>query len=196
VIVLTIDQRGSRRDRDRVPDLLARLASLPTVLPFERTVGDEVQGLLDDPESAVDLTLDVLRTGHWSVGLGLGAVRTPLPGSPRQGAGEAFVAARKAVEAAKSRQRAQPVAVRAAGPAAADAEAVLILLASVRARRSVPGWAAVDTMAIAASQDEAAARLGISQQAVSQRLAAACWAEETAVRPTIARLLREADAGR
>ena len=194
MIVLTIDQRGSRSDSDRVPQLLGALAGAQTVRGFERTVGDEVQGVLDDPDEAVRIVLDVLRTGRWSVGVGVGAVRTPLPASPREGAGDAFVLAREAVEAAKSRLRPQSVAVRGAAPAAGDAEGVLVLLATVRARRSAPGWAAVDAMADAATQDAAAARLGITQQAVSKRLAAAGWAEENAVRPAIGRLLAAAGA--
>jgi hypothetical protein len=44
--------------------------------------------------------------------------------------------------------------------------------------------------AAAARLEEAAAALGISQQAVSARLRAALWAEEVAARPAAARLLR------
>jgi hypothetical protein len=116
-------------------------------------------------------------------------VRQPLPRSPREGAGEAFVLAREAVEAAKSRQRPHPVAVRGTLPASADADGLLLLVAAVRARRSAQGWAAVDAITRAGSQDQAAAALGISQQAVSKRLRTACWAEENAVRPALERLL-------
>lgn len=189
MLVLTIDQRGSRRDRDKVPELLDRLASAATLVAFERTVGDEVQGVLDSVDEALDVVLDVLRHGGWSIGLGAGAVRLPLPASPREGAGAAFVLAREAVEAAKSRQRPHPVAVRGAQPAAGDADGLLQLLAAVRAHRSTQGWAAVDAMARAGSQEEAAHALGITQQAVSKRLATACWAEENAALPALRRLL-------
>lgn len=192
MFVVTVDQRGSRRDRDRVPDLLALLADVRTALPFERTVGDEVQGVLDDVEEVTAVVLTVLRVGGWSIGIGAGAVRLPLPATPREGAGEAFVLAREAVEAAKSRQRPHSVAVRGAQPAAQDADGLLQLVAAVRARRSAQGWAAVDTMTQVSSQDEAAAALGITQQAVSKRLAAACWAEENAALPALRRLLAAA----
>lgn len=43
MFVLTIDQRGSRSHGDKVPRLLSLLADLETVLPFERSVGDEIQ---------------------------------------------------------------------------------------------------------------------------------------------------------
>ena len=49
-VVLTVDQRASRSGGDRVPDLLAALEPLPCRLPFRRTAGDEVQGLLTDPD--------------------------------------------------------------------------------------------------------------------------------------------------
>ena len=69
------------------------------------------------------------------------------------------------------------------------ADGVLQLLAAVRAHRSAQGWAAVDAMARAGSQEEAARALGITQQAVSKRRATACWAEENAALPALRRLL-------
>ena len=71
MFVVTIDQRASRKHGDRVPDLLTHLAASATpggdapglVRPFERTVGDEVQAVLDDPALAVAIALDVLRLG-------------------------------------------------------------------------------------------------------------------------------------
>ena len=57
MFVLTIDQKGSRSGRDRVPDLLDLLGGLPMELPFERSVGDEVQGLSTDAGTAVDAAL-------------------------------------------------------------------------------------------------------------------------------------------
>ncbi len=51
--MLTVDQRGSRRGTDRVPRAIALLSGVPTVLRFERTAGDEFQGVLDDPAAVV-----------------------------------------------------------------------------------------------------------------------------------------------
>jgi hypothetical protein len=204
---LTVDQEGSRRVGDRVDALLADLAAASplvgassgaVVLPFERTVGDEVQGVLADADLVVALALHLVRTGGWSIGIGAGVVDTPLPASSRAGSGSAFIHAREAVEAAKSRLRAVPLAVRGPDAAlAAEAEGVLTLLGSVVARRTAAGWAVVDRVARAADEGAAAARqedvaaaLGISQQAVSARLRAALWAEEVAARPAAARLLR------
>lgn len=198
MFVLTVDQRGSTGHRDRVPEVLARLevvlADRPgVVVPFDRTVGDEVQGVLDDPATVVDAVLDLLRDGGWSVGVGAGAVDQPLPAVSREASGEAFVRAREAVEQAKSRAATAPVAVRGEPPArAAEVEALLRLLAAVVDRRTAPGWEAVDTLArVGGTQKDVARALGVSEQAVSQRLRVALWPEEAAVRPVVARLLGE-----
>ncbi|WP_034647876.1 hypothetical protein [Cellulomonas sp. HZM] len=201
MFVLTIDQKGSRRGRDRVDELVdgtlrpwrAGTRADGLVLGFERTVGDEVQAVLDDAGLAVRVALDVLREGGWSVGIGAGPVDHPLPTSTRAGSGPAFVLARAAVEAAKVRTRSVPVAVRGADDGAGrDAEAVLVLVAATVERRSAAGEQAVAAVAGAgpdARQEDAAARLGISQQAVSQRLRTALWAEEQAARSAAVRLL-------
>lgn len=189
--VVTADQRGSRVVGERVAELLAGLPHVAGVVrPAERTVGDEVQAVLDDARGTVDLALHLLRGGGWSVGIGAGDVDEPLPASSRAASGEAFILAREAVEAAKSRHRSVPLAVR--GPdraAAAEAEAVLTLVAAVAARRTTAGWEVVDLAAAGEGQAATARRLGISVQAVSQRLRTALWAEETAARPAAARLL-------
>ena len=200
MLVLTIDQQGSRRVGDRVDELLdavwAHLARAPgrrLVRPFERTVGDEVQAVLDDADLAVDLALTVLRRGGWSVGVGAGPVDEPLPPSSRAGAGEAFVLARAAVERAKTRPGAVALAVAGRDPEAArDAEAVLTLVGAVATRRTAAGWEVIDALhdaGVGARQEDVAERLGITQQAVSQRLRTALWAEELAARPLAARLL-------
>jgi hypothetical protein len=206
MFVLTIDPEGSRRHGDQVDALLAALAadggavrSSAVLRPFERTVGDEVQAVVDDPAVAVAIALDVLDRGGWTVGIGAGPVDLPLPASSRAGAGAAFVHAREAVEAAKGRPRGAAVAVRGTLPdVAAEAEALLVLLGSLAARRSTEGREVVRLLRFvdpAPRQQDLAAALGVSQQAVSARLRAALWAEEVAARPAAARLLRLAADG-
>ena len=186
--VLTVDQRRSRRSVDRVDAALATLASVPTVLAFERTAGDEFQGVLADPVSVVDVMLHLVSDAHWHIGVGVGPVQHPLPASTRAAHGPAFELAREAVEAAK--RRPQHLAVRALDPvAAADAEAVLALIAATVSRRSKQAIEAVDLVGSGLTTTQAAARLGISRQAVGQRLSAGLWHEERDVRPAAARLL-------
>ncbi|WP_372593712.1 hypothetical protein [Actinotalea sp.] len=199
MFVMTVDQEGSRSAGDRVPELLEDLAAAEparyAIRPFSRTVGDEVQAVFADPERAVSTALMLLRRGGWSVGLGAGPVDEPLPAESRAGSGPAFVLAREAVERAKSRSRPVPLAVVGVdADRAGECEAVLTMLGSVSRRRSEAGWAAVDALLAQprGSQEDLARTLGISQQAVSQRLRGAQWYEEAALVPLAVRLLEEA----
>lgn len=194
--VMTIDQRGSRHDVDRVEQLLAELSTHAAAgdgvaLRFERTVGDEVQGVLTDPELLLEVTLRCTRSQHWTVGIGMGSIRTPIPDSTRKASGPAFENARDAVNRAKG----GPEAIAVQGPdpiSSRYAEAVLRTMATVLRRRSSAGWQAVDLMAQGRTQAETAEVLGISKQAVSQRLHAAWWWHEQALRPVAVHLLTEA----
>lgn len=195
MFVLTVDQRRSRRDVDRVEQLLTAQADRRLVRPFQRTAGDEVQAVADDAGVVVDLALDLVATEHWSVGIGIGTVERPLPRETRAGRGPAFEAARDAVTRAKN--AVATLAVSAADPgatqAATDSEAVLALLAMLIGRRSPAGAAAVELVRRGSTQSEAADSLGVSKQAVSQRLAAAGWQAEGPARSLAERLLTQAD---
>jgi hypothetical protein len=104
MFVVTADQKDSRSDVDRagevLDDLNHRFAGA-LALPADRTAGDEVQALLSRASDALAMMLDLTRREHWSVGLGIGRVRTPLPADTRAATGDAFIAARDAVDAAK-----------------------------------------------------------------------------------------------
>lgn len=211
MFVLTVDQQRSTTRGDGVPDLVAHLDALlrqlPGVrLPLERTVGDEVQMALTDPRSTLQIVLEVLRVGGWWIGLGIGAVNLPLPEHSREASGPAFIRARAAVERAKSKTASVPLAVvgaDAAGERIADVEALLRLLGAIVERRTPQGWEVVDLLRPAAgsrasgappvTQREIARILGVSEQAVSQRVRTTLWAEEVAAWPLATRLLQEAD---
>lgn len=193
--VVTVDQRASRRGPDRVAGALTALAGVRTLLGFERTAGDEFQGVLGDPVAVVDVVIWLVRAGGWSIGVGAGAVQTPLPESTRAATGAAFLGARQAVEAAK--QRSSRLAVRGADEqAAADAQAVGTALAALVRRRSPQAWAAIDLVGSGRTQADAAQVLGVSRQAVGQRLAAASYDVEQELRPAWARMLDRAAVAR
>lgn len=188
-IVLTVDQRASRSSGDRVPDLLAALEPLPARLPFRRTAGDEVQGLLTDPAGLPAVVEQVLRSGGWRVGVGIGPVDDPLPDDVRGARGPAFVHARAAVDAARTapadlRVVADPDTERAARAL----ESALWLWAGLLERRTARGWEVVDLVDAGATYEQAAQRLGITQSAVSQRAAAAGLAEGRRARELAAHL--------
>ena len=171
VVVLTVDQRGSRRGPDLVPATLAALADRRLLRPFERTAGDEFQGVLDDPAALPP----------WSSGC---CARTPgtsasasarstsrSPPRPRR-ARPAYLARPRGGH----RGQEQPVAPprRAARhPAPAHLETTLWLWAAVLGRRTPEGWEVADLVEQGLSYDEAGRKLGITQSAVSQRAQAA-----------------------
>ncbi|WP_380169052.1 hypothetical protein [Jannaschia sp. R86511] len=200
MFVLTADQRGSRQGSDRVGaalQLLARVVPRP-LRAFERTAGDELQGVLTGGDEVVAAVQALVGTGHWSVGVGVGPVEQPLPGSTRAGRGPAFAAAREAVETAKTRpHRAALVPADLPAPGAAvvaDADAVLALALAVQLRWSDEAREAVALVAHGATQTDAAQTLGVTRQAVGQRLAAALWRPQAAALDVVARLLEQADA--
>lgn len=212
---MTIDQRGSTGSRDRVPELTAVLASLagPQVeAAFERSVGDELQGVLSDPTAVVEASLYALRSGHWYVGIGVGEVALAPGASSREGSGTGFVAARRAVEAAKAAGPQVPLSVvsgtlgRDAGGvpagdegarACANAEAVLRLLGRLVQERTEAQWRVVDALRRLGPdrhgrQKQVALELGITEQSVSRTIIRSGWQEEWAARPAAAMLLEYA----
>ncbi|MGA7203682.1 MAG: MarR family transcriptional regulator [Specibacter sp.] len=197
MFVLTMDQKGSRTSSDRVPAFLRQLNDIPVVLAFERSVGDEVQGLVETAASAVEVAMRALRTGHWYVGIGVGDVGMPLPSSTRAASGGAFVAAREAVDRAKKAGERVPLSVRtsdsAAGAETAAAEAVLVLIGDLVRKRSASEWRVVDALADSTvRQVDAARALDISPQAVSKAILRSGWQEEHNGRAAAALLLEMA----
>lgn len=190
---LTIDQRSSRDQPDRVAGLLEQLTTVQTVLPFERTAGDELQGLIASPDVAVEVLERVLRSGRWSIGVGIGEIDHPLPGSAREARGAALLHARDAVEAAK-RMPSVHVAVRGSSArSAADVESLLRLIGALVRRRTPTQWRVIDAVCAAQNRAAAARELGITVQAISKSLLASA---DDVVRdgyPLLARLLHEAD---
>lgn len=211
--VLTIDQRSSSTDVDRVPGFLEELHR---ICPgFERSVGDEVQGVLREPRDVVEVSLYALRSGLWYVGIGIGSVNEPQPASPREGSGAAFVAARQAVERAKAAGSHVPVAVVSGGAgrgaaatgeaeagvrACANAEAVLRLVGRLVQERTEAQWRVVDALRARNGHDpgrhgqqkHVARDLGISEQSVSRAIIRSGWQEEWAARPAVEMLLATA----
>lgn len=192
MFTLTINQTDSRRDGDLVPKLLKDLRHIPARLDFDRSVEDEVQGIVDCPHQAVDAALIALRCGSWYVGIGVGPVNEPLPNLIRDATGHGLVYARRAVDRLHSTRERIPVAVE--GPLAdisQEAEAVLRLLGHIVHDRSAAEWRVLDllTPGVRGQQKAVAQELGITTQAVSKALARAQWHEEHAARPAAARLL-------
>lgn len=193
--VVTIDQRRSRSAPDRVPGLLGALGSVPCVAAFDRTAGDEVQGLLGDPSAVRSALLIALRDGDWHCGVGAGEVDDDSYSSgTRAGRGPAYLSARAAVEAAKGLTGS--VAVRVSTDAgdkatawAADCEAVWGLVAPLVSGRTEAQWRVVDAVDRSPTQAAAADQLGIAPASVTGALKLSRIREERAAYPALDRLL-------
>ncbi len=199
--VITADQVDSRLTTDAAAgalETITREHGDNLVLPPDRTAGDEIQALTDDPATAYRLTLLLTRDGRWSVGLGIGAVRRPLGDSTRASTGEAFFAARAAIDAAK--RNPTRFALRTEGGEGAegtsenalrpeDVEALVALVLALREKRTDKGWEVHDLLEAGSTQAEAAGALGITQGAVSMRARTGSSREEFAASEAIVRLL-------
>ena len=194
MIVITADQVDIRSTPDLAAGTLAEINGEfgdRLVLAADRTAGDEIQLLAADGRTSLDIALALTRTGRWSVGVGFGRVREPLGPSIRETTGDAFVAARSAVDRAKKKTTRFAVASHPGRTGAPDLEALVDLLLIARARRSAEGWAMHDLVRNGLNQADAAGRLGITPQSASKRARAAeLKAEESALAP----LSRLADA--
>lgn len=193
-IVLTIDQHDSRKGPDLVPTALEALAPVPTLRPFERTAGDEIQGVIDDAAALPRLLLPLLRQQTWAIGIGAGLVETPLPPQTRAGRGEAYLAAREAVTAAKASP--WQLCVRGDRPQARALETTIWLWAAVLARRTTRGWEVADLVQEGLTYEQAAQHLQISPSAVSQRAQAAGIVEGRRAGELVAHLAAELLAGK
>ncbi|HOC13314.1 MAG TPA: transposase [Propionicimonas sp.] len=198
MFALVADQVSSRLGPDRVPLALAALSPTAMALPFERTAGDELQGLCNEPAAVTTAVSQLTRLGDWRIGIGVGPVASPLPDSTRAARGPAYVAARTAIE----RARRSPVQLALAltehvsaadypelTDATTDAETALWLWRSTLSRRSTEGWELMDLLDQGLTKADAAAQLGISPSAVSQRLGRAAAVEDARGAALATRLL-------
>lgn len=197
MFVVIADQIGSRTGADAVESALADLRSRygDRLDPApERTAGDEFETVTASADIALDLLLRLSRGGTWRIGLGVGPAETPLPASTRASRGEAFVLARSAIERARRRRTSFAAGVAAGSPFdGAVFEGLADPLLVIRAERSRAGWELAALLDAGCSQAEAARRLGVSQQAVSQRALAAGLALERAAVPALERVLAVSD---
>jgi len=198
IFVFTIDQVASRSRRDAVPELLAKLEMSSAIIPFSRTLGDEVQGVVSEPAVAVEITRIVLSEGKWHTGIGIGPLKKEDRHLRRsaEGTSPSFALARTAVEAAKKKPGRAQIAVRGTkdSPVNQHLEALLSLLAGVIAARTPSQWSVIAATQENpdATQSEVAQRLGMTQQGVAKSLATSLWRQENEVLPLLENLFEEA----
>ena len=196
MFAITADQVGSRAAADLADAQLTAISELAgdrLVLPADRTAGDEIQAATEDAGTALAIVLHLTRDGNWSVGLGIGEVRLPLPETTRAVTGSAFILARDAVGAAKKSPTRFSLAIDDGRlPDATLLQPLIDLLLQLRARRTPEGWQVADQLVGGTTQAELASRLGITPQAVSLRVQNAQLHTETAAIAALTELLAAA----
>lgn len=188
MFVITADQVNSTNRPDLVDVTMEGLNHRygdRLLLEFDRNSGDEIQTLTADALAALEIVLELTRSSEWSVGLGVGSIREPLPRNVRAATGNAFVAARVAVDAAKRR----PLRFRIETKGTRDhidPGPFVDMLLTLRARRTVEGWQLYELVQAGLTQREAADRLGVTPQAISLRAQSAqLRLEATTIAPLV-----------
>lgn len=156
------------------------LATLPGVSPFEVLGVEDIRASVDTPENALNLVMALISDGNWAIGLGITA-----SGGERNASSEA-VGTRPAQVRVK-------VDTHNPGTVAEDIGAAFALLSQVLHKRTLEGREATALVRRGMNQNEAAKQLGISKQALSQRLQAAGWQAEQAGCQLALNLITQAD---
>ncbi|WP_080794892.1 MarR family transcriptional regulator [Corynebacterium pacaense] len=173
------------RGRDtRRAELVGRfaeaLSTLDGVGEFEKLGVEDIRANIDSATAACDVVMALLAAGDWAIGIGV------VPGADTDDdAHLREMAVEAAGDALRPTARSGVVRVRISGARRDDVRAFNIsaafaLLSQVLGKRSIEGREATSLVRSGLNQNEAAEELGISKQAMSQRLQAAGWHAEQA----------------
>lgn len=165
------------------------LSTLEGVGEFQLLGVEDICAVVDSPAALCDTVMALLSDGSWAVGIGVvpGATDEDLTRSTASGAlrGGARAGVVKVASLPKS-----------TSSLAEDITAVFALMGHVLSKRTLEGREATSLVRSGLNQNEAAEELGISKQAMSQRLQAAGWQAESAGWRLAVNLLARAEAGR
>lgn len=199
--------RATRR-AEHVQRSAEALSTLPGIGTFEVIDVEDICAVAQGDGSAVaiaDVTMALLSAGEWAIGIAV----LPADDEPDQETARLLAA-----NALGSSSRVGTVKVRVSPASgqnhpgvgarelkqhaqswAFDIAAAFTMLAVILAKRTAEGREATSYMRRGLSQVEAAEELGISKQAMSQRLQAAGWQAETAGWKLAVDLLEKAECG-
>lgn len=165
------------------------LSTLEGVGEFQLLGVEDICAVVDSPAALCDTVMALLSDGSWAVGIGV------VPGTTDE-----ELTRSTATGALRGGARAGTVKVaslpKGASTLAEDIAAVFALMGHVLSKRTMEGREATSLVRSGLNQNEAAEELGISKQAMSQRLQAAGWQAETAGWRLAVNLLTRAEAGR
>ncbi|SEB54456.1 SatD family protein [Terriglobus roseus] len=145
---------------------------------FTVTLGDEFQGLVQDPEIIPDLLWEVQREPSlppFRLGLGYGRIDTKIPARAINLDGPAFHNARAAIQQAKIDGITGAVFQGFGKPCDVIANGIARMLELQMDRRSEKQLEIMDHLRHSGSQREVAAAMQVSPQAISEHKKAAGW---------------------
>jgi hypothetical protein len=165
------------------------LSTLEGVGEFQILGVEDICAVVDSPAALCDTVMALLSDGSWAVGIGVvpGTTDEDLTRSTASGA------LRGGARAGTVKVASLPKGV---STLADDIAAVFALMGHVLSKRTLEGREATSLVRSGLNQNEAADELGISKQAMSQRLQAAGWQAESAGWRLAVNLLTRAEAGR
>lgn len=150
----------------------AALSTLNGVGEFELLGVEDICAIVDTPTAVCDLAMALLADGDWAIGIGV------IPGDSAEESQVKKTAGSALKGASRAGQVYAKVGVRGRASQASDIAATFALLGFVLHKRTVEGREATSLVRSGLNQNEAAEELGISKQAMSQRLQAAGWSAE------------------
>lgn len=179
------------RRAEFVQESAAALSSLEGVEGFENTGVEDIASIVTNPEAACDVIMALLSAQDWAICVTV-LVEDGKENSPQRALSTAARALGKHARAGFVK-----ACVKHGGKrvyeSEQDIEAIFLLLAFVLGRRSEQGREATSLMRRGFTQQDAADELGVSKQAICQRLRAAGWAAEDAGYDLAINLLRRAE---
>ena len=135
---------------------------------------EDICAVVDSATAVCDVVMALLADGDWAIGIGIS------PGNQEDEEGARQVATAALRKSARMGQVYAKLNKRGRASEASDIAATFALLGYVLHKRTIEGREATSLVRAGLNQNEAAEELGISKQAMSQRLQAAGWSAEMA----------------
>ncbi|MCQ9342849.1 MarR family transcriptional regulator [Corynebacterium sp. 153RC1] len=179
--------RGRERRRAQFVTQSAKaLSTLEGVGEFQVLGVEDISAEIHTAAAVTDTTMALLSAGDWAVSIAAVAGEgSPLPelGAASDAPSAAQLLAQREL-GAHARAGSVKVAIQGYGQGeqqlASNISGTFTMLAYILAKRTAEGREATSLMRAGLNQNEAAEELGISKQAMSQRLQAAGWQAELA----------------
>ena len=150
------------------------LSTLNGVGEFHVLGVEDICAVVDSATAVCDVVMALLADGDWAIGIGIS------PGNQEDEEGARQVATAALRKSARMGQVYAKLNKRGRASEASDIAATFALLGYVLHKRTIEGREATSLVRAGLNQNEAAEELGISKQAMSQRLQAAGWSAEMA----------------